>query len=406
MIFYYVLVFMLPMPDHPLWSRTVGPMTIIKVVGVLCLLSALARAALKGSLPPILRVGAARWYLLYFLVAMTSEVIHGGTISLGPTVFANLLAVLSLFISTALMVDSLRRLRIVLLVVIVSEAICSLYVIRQWQAFHNVYADFRSWGGAAGDPNYYAISAVIWMPVSLFWLISERPRWEKRLCLGCLVITFLGLTLSASRGGFLGMLASAPFFLWNSRRRLRNLVLLLLLVVPFSLLSSTSPLKRLTHPTQSDEEAADSRVEIWKVAWPLVQASPIFGVGHIRFVDELQQHNFTVVHNTYLEIAGVLGILGFVPYMGMLVSTLRSLTKVVRRARENGPPMVRITAMGLRAGLAGFMVSATFLTTLWQQVFWLAVFLSACLPLLERESSRLAAACEPVAAGEVGAGVG
>ena len=42
--------------------------------------------------------------------------------------------------------------------------------------------------------------------------------------------------------------------------------------------------------------------------------------------------------------------------------------------------MVRQVALGLQAGILGYMVCAFFLSTLWLQVFWFCSFLTMSLP--------------------------
>lgn len=396
MIFYYWLLFMLPMPEHPLWARAIGPLTVIKYVGVLALGMAIVHLVMKGTMRPFVFNVPALFYLLFFAIATTSYFAHGGPLTWAPTAFANLLAVLVLFVVNAIMLDSLRRLRWVLYLLLASETICSLYVIRQWVAFRNVYSEFRSWGGVAGDANYFAVSAVLWIPMTLFWLVSDRPKKEKMFCLGCLVIILIGLTVSASRGGFLGLVASSLFFVARSRRRARNLVLLCSLVVPIMLLSSQSPLRRFMHSSHSDDESVDSRKEMWQAGVRIFQRHPIFGVGFTDASEAMNEYGFKVSHNTYVDMAADLGLCGGIPFLGMLLSSLFTLEKVAGRAKDKGPPLIYQTARGFQGGIVGYMVSAFFLSTWWQQVFWLEVFLACCLPGLQRQSERAAEA--PLAA--------
>ena len=146
MIFFYLLILALPLTHHPLLLRTFGEMTVIKYLGGACILPCIFRVAARQSFPPIFRTGPVVWFLLFFVSVCFSHFFHGGEFSLAPSAFTVSLSWLLLFFVTPVMVDTLSRLRWVLLVGIGSVAFASLYVIRQWQAYHTVYAGFRSWG--------------------------------------------------------------------------------------------------------------------------------------------------------------------------------------------------------------------------------------------------------------------
>ncbi|MGH9395374.1 MAG: O-antigen ligase family protein [Terriglobia bacterium] len=390
MFLYYILIFMLPMPDHPLWARTVGPFTVLKLVGMACLVAAVVYIGVKGTLPRFFRVKAARWYLIFFLVSLISYVTHAGDITIDQGLLTNLLAVLVLFVVTVVMVDSVHRLRRVALISMGAVTIGSLYVIRQWLTFHTVYSDFRSWGGVAGDPNYYAITVVLWLPTMLYWLVHKRARWERLFLLGCVGITMIAFTMAASRGGFLGLIGSLLFFVWRSRRRTRNFILVGLLLIPLFLIPGASPGNRLLHPTHSDTDSSENRVDLWSSGMHEFRNHVLFGVGWGHFQPQIMEHGvltklpFRVAHNTYIDIAAQMGLTGLIPFLVMLVAGFRGFGAVARRTLNTGPPELHQTAFGLQAGLLGYAIATFFLSTWWQQVFWLSVFLSISALLIER----------------------
>ncbi|MGH9773173.1 MAG: hypothetical protein ACRD4Q_16000, partial [Candidatus Acidiferrales bacterium] len=144
--FYYLLVFAIPMPDNPWWAWPIGPLTPTKILGIVCLIAGIAYLAARSRWPPFLRLKSGRLFVFLILVELVSDLFREGLV-VGPSVLSNDLAVFSLFIVTLIFVNSIDQLRKVALIVIGSVAFDSLFVIRQWQGFHNVYGDFRGWGG-------------------------------------------------------------------------------------------------------------------------------------------------------------------------------------------------------------------------------------------------------------------
>jgi len=304
------------------------------------------------------------------------------------------------FFVTLAVVDSVQRIRWVVLVALGSLAFASLYVLRDWQKYHTVYADFRP-GWVVGDPNYFAISVLPFLPIGFLLMQELRPMWQRWFCFGCLAITLAGLMLSASRGGSLGLLASCLFLIAKSKHRLRNLAVIGTLLLVFVVVSPTSPLHRWQNPTHGDQVSVDTRLALWRGGLRMVQANPILGVGldnfkyvvmrYIRPEDELptemQQH---VAHNSYVEIAAEMGVPALLVFLAILFCTTSSLEDVRRRTQDCGPALVNQVALGLQAGLIGAAVAIFFVSGHYEKLLWLAIFLSMCMQGLVPKPSKRA----------------
>jgi hypothetical protein len=399
MILFYLLIGALPLNDQQIWSQFLGDFTVIKLLGGVCAVWALLRAISRPQpLASSLRTGTAISCLLLFLVMSVSHFLHEGKFTFAPGPLVVIISFMLLLLTTTEMVDSMKRLRWVLLVAVGAMAFSSLYVIKQWIAFHDVYEGFRSWGGVSGDPNYFVLSATLWMPMCFIFMRGREVWWERWYYLGCFITIAMAIAVAASRGGFLGLLASFIFLLWHTRERLRNFALVTLLLTPFVLLPS-SPIKRLTNPTKSDQEAADSRVVLWHVGIRMFEDKPIFGVGLSLFPSLVPQYAYAnedapqlVAHNTYVHLGAELGVVGLLPFLAVLVFAYRSLGKVMRQTEVSGPVFFHQTALAMRAGLVAFGVGAFFLTAWWQRMFWFFLFLTICLVTIQRRQAALASA--------------
>jgi putative inorganic carbon (HCO3(-)) transporter len=392
MILFYFLVGIMPLSEHHIWGRFVGDFTVFKYIGAACVVYAVVHLIATRSIPPYFRTWQARLFLVFCLMAAASYLSKGlpGAFEVSPLI--SYASFLLLFLITVTVVDSLNRLRWVMLVAIASVAFASLYMIREWQNNHNLYADYRP-GGVVGDPNYFTISALFTLPLAFHLMLGSRRPWERLFCAGCLLMTVLAVTLGASRGGFLGLVAAFLFVVWHSRARLRNLVVAGGLVLPLSLLLPISPLGRLLHPSAGDQGAEDYRTVVWQAGLRMMAAHPIAGVGLGNFKPQVRGYELgdtnvtSIAHNAYVEIGAEMGLPALFVFLGILFSSHRTLGRVRVHAFRAQQPFVWQTALGLQAGLLGSAVAIFFVSGQYQKLLWLVIFLSVCMPALE--GSRL-----------------
>jgi O-antigen ligase len=395
-IFFYLLVSVLPLISHPLWSHFVGDLTVIKYVGVGALVHAVLYLGARRTPPRFFASTQSKWFLALCGLALASYAAWGMAIyAFEASPWLSYVSFLLFFFITLTVVDSQRRLRIVLLVAIGSVGFASAHVLREWQKYGG-FGSYRP-GYVTGDANYYSLSALLCVPVAFYLMGRRQKPWERWFCLACLTLTALGLTAAASRGALLGLGASMLFACAVSRQRARMLRLAFGVFLPLLLVSPSSPLTRLLSPDRSDQESTDTRLSLWRAGLRMVQTHPVTGVGLGNFkwvVDRYDApgENLThVAHNTYVEVAAELGLPGFVLYVGLLATTYAALNRLRRRTRDlPAADLVHRAAIGLQAGLTGFMVAAFFVSATQQKLFWLSVFLVMCLPALVRKAEQAA----------------
>lgn len=405
MIVFYFLIFILPLSQHHWWGAIASDLTGIKYIGLVCLPYAIFHLARRRTLPVFFATWQARLFIALCFIALVSYLAFGRRawyLSHSLSYFS----FLGFFLITMTVVDSLKRVRWVVLSGIGSIALASAYVVRDWQIYHNIYVDYRP-GWIAGDANYFTVDALIFMPVALLLVQQKRPRWQRLFCLGCLAMTLTAVLFSASRGGFIGLMASCLYFLLKSRQRVRNLILVCATITALSLPMHISPVQRLLHPTHSDEEAQNTRLALWSGGWKMIQGHLIFGVGldNYKFdvgyyVDAAKVLKYETVwrvaHNSYVEIAAELGLPALLIFVGIVISSVRSLERVRQASLKFRDEFLQRVALGLQAGLVGAAVALFFVSGQYQKMFWLAIFLSACLPPLVRSKGERAVAAVPL----------
>jgi O-antigen ligase len=389
MILFYFLVGIMPLSQHHIWGRMLGEFTVFKYIGAACILYAVLHLIVRRTIPPYFRTWQARLLVVFYLIAAASYFTKSLSTSFEFSPFLSYSSFLLLFLVTVTVVDSLRRLRWVMLVAVGSVAFASLYMVREWQKYHTVYQDFRP-GWVVGDPNYFTVSALLALPIAFYMMLGSKRPWERVFCTGCLLVTLVAVTLGASRGGFLGLVVAFLFVVWHSRERLRNLVLVSALVLPLSLISTASPLGRLLHPSHGDKEAQESRTTVWLAGLHMIESHPMTGVGLGNFkplVAEYEQGETVVdhiAHNSYIEVAAEMGLPALLVFLGILYFSYRTLGRV--GASRSAPPFVSQAALGLQAGLLGSAIAIFFVSGQYQKLLWLTVFLSMCMPGLVQPS--------------------
>jgi O-antigen ligase len=396
MILFYFLIFVLPLSQHHIWAQFVGDLTGIKYIGIVCVPYAIFHLAQRKTLPRFLASWQARFFfVLYIFVSFSFLVLSQS--SLNSSHWVSYTSFLAFFFITASVVDTRSRMRWVVLSGIGSIGLASVYVLRDWQLYHNLYAGYRP-GWVVGDPNYFTVNALLFMPVALLLLQQKQPGWQRLFCLGCLILTSAAVALSASRGGFLGLVASCLYFLLKSRHRGRNFALVCAGLAVLALPLQISPVQRLFHPTQSDEDAQQIRLALWDGGLKMVAAHPFFGVGLddypreiTKYVDPAKVPKYETVrrvaHNSYMEIAAEMGVPALFIFLGIIISSVFSLERVRRVALKSNDEFLGRVALGMQAGILGASVALFFVSGEYQKIFWMAIFLTTCLPAMVRSKS-------------------
>jgi O-antigen ligase len=350
MIIFYFLITLMPLDEDPTWGKFVGAATLIKYVGLLCVLYAILHIANRRSSPRYLNTIQARLFLVYLIFAFVSYWIRGPQFSIRSSPFISFLSMAFLFFVVMSTVDTIPRLRWTLLAAVASMGWASLIVTREWMRD-------PMWrpGSIAGDANYFALDACLVLPVAFLFVWRSRVLWERIFAFGCLIATIWSALLGGSRGGMFALAAALLWLLWHAPHRLRNFAVLIILIMPPLLLSPFSPVRRLIHPEYGDLAGEQDRVIAWRAGLRMIEQHPLFGIGLGEFKPQMLDYAdpdvgfSSIAHNTYLEVAAETGLPSLLVFVAMLLFTYRSLGRVRRLASESRPPLLYLAATGLQA---------------------------------------------------------
>ena len=272
----------------------------------------------------------------------------------------------------------------------------------QCNAFNRV-----AWNFVFSNPNDLAALSMIPLGLSAGVATVERTRLFRVSALMGVVILALVVMLTQSRGAILALGSAAIFLLLSSRRKARDIILLVVLMGLAAYFAPGDVWKRVAGLSNvsvegemqgvDEEGSAAARWQIWKIAASTIRDNPLIGVGagmmpvrhrwessRMNLPDTMRGERDT--HSTYLRIAAELGVPALILYLVMWGAVFRRVRQV-RRALAKVRPRDHQFLFYLELSMLAYMVAALFgsygalsFTYLIVCVAWLAA------TILERET--------------------
>jgi O-antigen ligase len=391
MIFFYILVFAAPMPNHPLFEAHVAGFTVVKWVGIACCVFALIELSKGRKAPGFLSSVEACAFLALFCIAAVSSVTLSNTSDITFRPMASYVSFALLFFVTIALVNSYERLHATLLSAIAGEAFTSLYVIREFQASGGT--DLRP-GYIAGDSNYFATCAVLVIPIAMYFAWKSTSRRERWFCGISLFLILFASTLASSRGGLIGLCVVMGYLVLRSGKSRKAAILVALVLLPLLLYLPASPLSRMLHPDYADKLGSEIRWDFWRAGFKMIQNHPLTGIGLGNFSAYSNMFIFGVGRrhgiacNTFLELTAELGFPGVLAYCMILWGALRSAGRLRAEGKKRKDLSLLYTGEAMQAGLLGFIAGAMFLSAEYQKPLWVIVALAAAVPTLVKRKRR------------------
>tara|TARA_R110001583_G_scaffold1374_9_gene11181 strand:- start:2792 stop:3889 length:1098 start_codon:yes stop_codon:yes gene_type:complete len=225
--------------------------------------------------------------------------------------------------------------------------------------------------GFFNDPNDLGMFLVMNIPFVVYFY-KKGNFFNKLLMLGVLSALFYGIYLTGSRGTMLGAGALIGVYLivMNAGPKL-FIAIAVLAPIAATVISSLQ---------SNIDESADGRLEAWYAGILMLLSNPVFGIGMGQFLEE---HGL-VAHNSYIHVAGELGVPGYSLWGGALIFTvltgyliirdqiannkLKETDKVTRSTDEAAELLLNKT---LFFSLMGFMITGFFIS----RMFTLLLFI-------------------------------
>lgn len=205
--------------------------------------------------------------------------------------------------------------------------------------------------GIYNDPNDLCLILVAGMVISVYWLTDSHARILWRLPAVPLLGLFgYGLSLTQSRGGFIGLVA-AVLVLFGSHFKWWKTVGLAALTVPVMFLLFAG---RQTNINTGQDDTLQARIQLWSEGLQLFREAPLFGIGYREYAEQAGQ----VAHNSFAHCYTELGFFGGTAFLGAFVCGLLGLYRLGQQPGPRGHaglerlrPFVLTLLTGYAAGM-------------------------------------------------------
>jgi len=302
-----------------------------------------------------------------------------------------LLKTIVIFVVLVNVVRTKLRLRMLFWLVLGVSIYLSINAINDYRA--GIFAtgalethDLRIGGRIKGlfeNSNDLALHLVTMIPIAVTLGISGRNPLKKLIYFGLTALMVAGVTVSFSRGGFIGLVA-ATFVLvrrLGKKNRTATTAALVFAVILFVALAPGAFSSRLSTIFNSSADLTGSssqRTEVLKRSVWVALRYPLFGVGIGNFRHKSPRNLET--HNAYTQVGAELGIAAMVVYIMFLVHPLRRMRLI---EKESSPDSDRrwfyYLSIGLQASLVGFMFASFFGAVAYQWYVYYLVGYAVCL---------------------------
>jgi probable O-glycosylation ligase (exosortase A-associated) len=251
-------------------------------------------------------------------------------------------------------------------------------------------------GGAFEDNNDYALLLNVAAPMAFYAARGEKNVWLRRACYTVSVMMMITVLFTLSRGGFLGLCFVLLGVALKSKYKITGIAAVSLIgVIVFVFLPDRIIERVGTISTASEtDQSARMRFDSWQVSMRMINDHPVFGIGPRNMTEVFNRYldtgNVRVAHNSFLQMAVDAGLPALAIFLGLILLSWARLRRArgILRDRAPGSPLIAYSH-GLEIALAGYIVSANFLSRhdleLIYEIFALATSFSLIAGQLSRE---------------------
>ena len=237
--------------------------------------------------------------------------------------------------------------------------------------------------GLFENSNDLALHLVTMAPIAVALGISSRNPLKKLAYFGVTGLMVAAVTVTFSRGGFIGLVAATFVLVRRLGKKNRvmtigALVFAVILFVGFAPGAFSGRISTIFNFGADVTGSASQRTEVLKRSFWVMLRYPVFGVGIGNFRHKSPRNLET--HNSYTQVGAELGIAAMVVYILFLVHPIRRMRLIEKQSDPKGDQRwYYYLSIGLQASLVGFMFSSFFGAVAYQWYVYYLVGYAVCL---------------------------
>jgi probable O-glycosylation ligase (exosortase A-associated) len=261
------------------------------------------------------------------------------------------------------------------------------------------------------DNNQLAVAMVMALPI-FFYLYQYSQRKLVRIGFLCTIAFTVACVLGTmSRGGLVGLLALALWFVLTSRHKVAAIALIVSLSVLTVALAPERMFSRVG--TMQDIETDSSfmgRVAAWKISSAVALNNPVLGGGFhaIQYTPTWDAYRYSqgflgwistpppdergkAAHNIFFEVLGDLGFVGAALFCLLFLNAFRARAEIRRRTKGGRWLWARDMSDMLFLAIIAYMISGSAVSMAYFEPFYVILMVMEMLrQWVRHESVRLA----------------
>lgn len=333
---------------------------------------------------------AAIWPLLLFSISVLLSMVFSFSPSValeGWTHFFSWVFVVLLITSV---VNSRQRLFLFVVVYFLANFKMAQHGFRSWalKGF-----GFSGWG-VTGSPGWFqnsgefSLEMVVFLPLVLAYIATFRndwSRWNKVFFYLLAVMVIGSIIATGSRGGILGLGVIGLWGVVFSRKRLKTFIIVSISIVVVYFAMPVELKERFV--SAGNDTTSLSRLAYWQHGLQAIADNPITGIGFRNWTVWVEANypeihgliggrKVEVIHNTYLEAATELGLLGAMSYLVIILQIYITNHRTAQIARIRNDRFLEATATGLNGSLFAYLLPSYFMSVLYYPYIWMLLALT------------------------------
>lgn len=381
---YFLLISLFSIENFALFERVSYP----KIIGILLIIGLVMKILLKKESLP--KDDIYKYFFMFFAGSLVSF-IFAKDLTVTIWIYITYVSLFILYICTRYFLRNVSDIDTALKYLFFSTifSFFTLHIV-----FSAVSGNTTRASGGIGDPNEFASYILVLTPFTLYMAMNSLGV-RKFLNYGILVCFLFFLILTASRGGMLGFIGAATVLIfYYSRRRLKQILFFTLVILTIAYFFIPDELwfriSTITNPELESavgETSIKTRLENYQAAIKMFLDYPLAGVGLYNFRFYSKDYGTTgglIVHNTYLEMLTGGGLLSFVPFMLILLSSWMKL-----KIRNEYNEKIRDLKICVKASFVSLLISSFFISGDHKKILWFSLALISSIYYISKQKDLI-----------------